>query len=58
MDKYVFYIEVENGAGGVDVVEWTNLTERTAKMMYNATRKNCHYLHNPLHSFGWEKQDG
>ena len=56
MDKYKFWIELENGAGEVDVVEWTNLTERTAKMMYNATRKNCHYLYNPLHSFGWEKQ--
>ena len=51
MDKYRFYVEI-NG----ELVEWTNLTERTAKMVYNATLKNCHYLHTPLHSFGWEKQ--
>ena len=54
MDKYKFWIELENGAGGVDVVEWTNLTERTAKMMYNATRKNCRT--NEVKRYGWEKQ--
>lgn len=57
MVKYMFYIEVENGAGGIDVIEWTGLTKHTAVIMYNATTKNCHYLHNPLHGYGWRVQE-
>ena len=60
MVKYVFYIEIENDAESspspTTIVEWRNLTKHTAVMMYNATAKNCHYLSNPLHSYGWEEQ--
>ena len=51
MDKYRFYVEI-NG----ELVEWTNLTERTAKMMYNTTYKNCRMLREHDLNFGWEKQ--
>jgi len=52
--KYIFWIEVEDGAGGINRVEWCNLTQRTAKMMYNLTDTNCHE-HN-VKRYGWGEQ--
>ena len=56
--KYVFWVEVENDAESspspTTIVEWRNLTERTAKMMYNATARNCRT--NEVKRYGWEEQ--
>lgn len=54
--KYKFWIEVDNGAGGSNLIEWVNLTQRTAKMMYNATAGNSRYLDSDLMGYGWEVQ--
>ena len=50
--KYKFYLEI-NG----EQVEWTNLTQRTAKMMYNTTLNNCRMRREYNLNFGWEVQE-
>lgn len=53
-DKYTFFIEIQDGAGGLNRIEWTDLTERTAKTMYNTTIRSCHTWQ--LNSHGWAVQ--
>ena len=47
MNKYMFYVETENGAR----IEWRGLSQRTAVMMYNMTYK----ANQNLKRFGWEE---
>jgi len=49
MNKYMFYLETENGAR----IEWRGLSQRTAIMMYNLTYK-ANMMQN-LKRFGWEE---
>lgn len=53
--KYTFWIEVEDGAGGINCIEWRNLTKHTAVMMYNATARNCRT--NEVKRYGWGVQE-
>ena len=57
--KYTFWIEAENDAQSspspTTIVEWRNLTKRTALMMYNATARNCRT--NELKRYGWGVQE-
>lgn len=50
----MFWIEVEDGAGGINRVEWCNLTKRTAIMMYNLTRNDCRT--DEVKRYGWGEQ--
>ena len=53
-NKFKFWIEVEDGAGGTNVVEWCNLTKRTAKIMYSQTLTYCRT--DSVKRYGWEEQ--
>ena len=52
--KYVFWIEVEDGAGGINEVRWSNLTKRQAQSMYKATDEKLRS--DNVKTYGWEEQ--
>lgn len=48
MAKYLFYLETDGG----ERIEWRNLSQRAAVMLYNMTYKS----NQNLKCFGWEEQ--
>lgn len=51
VDRYVFWIEVLDGVGGLNLTEWRGLTKTQAERMHKATEN---HLPDNVKAYGWE----
>lgn len=49
---YVFYMIVEDGAGGLNELTWTHLTKTEAMQMYKRTQD---HMRDPVKEYGWKE---